>query len=103
MEESPRLRFAFEARVEVAPSEHIGNGAGDVLDFTPIIGGTVDGPHLRGTFVPTGGDWALLRGEAASRLDPAISSGLRTVLWSTSSVAALEGSHARGFRARQGG
>jgi hypothetical protein len=67
--EQPQLRFAFEARVDVAPSEHIGNGAGDVLDFTPITGGTVDGPRLRGTVVPTGGDWAVLRGEAVFELD----------------------------------
>jgi len=49
--EGPRLRFAFEARVDVGSSEHVGHGAGDVLDFTPITGGTVEGPRLRGTVV----------------------------------------------------
>jgi len=58
----PQLRFVFEVRADVGPSEHIGNGAGDVLDFTPIIGGSVEGPRLRGTIVPGGGDWAVLRG-----------------------------------------
>ncbi len=69
MDQQPQLRFAFEARVDVGPSEHIGNGAGDVLDFTPILGGTVDGPRLRGTVVSTGGDWAILRGDAVFELD----------------------------------
>jgi hypothetical protein len=65
----PRLRFAFEARVDVAPSEHVGNGDGDVLDFTPITGGTVEGPRLVGTVVPGGGDWAVRRGPCLYELD----------------------------------
>jgi hypothetical protein len=68
-EGGPRLRFAFEARVDVAPSEHVGNGVGDVLDFTPITGGTVDGPRLRGTVVPGGGDWSVRRGPTVCELD----------------------------------
>jgi hypothetical protein len=66
-EGGPRLRFAFEARVDVAPSEHVGNGAGDVLDFTPITGGTVDGPRLCGTI--GGGDWSVQRGRTVYELD----------------------------------
>ena len=68
-EELPRLRFAFEARVDVAPSEHVGHGEGDVLDFTPITGGTVEGPRLRGTVVPGGGDWSVKRGPTVYELD----------------------------------
>jgi hypothetical protein len=68
-EGGPRLRFAFEARVDVAPSEHVGNGAGDVLDFTPITGGTVDGPRLCGTIVAGGGDWSVQRGRTVYELD----------------------------------
>ena len=68
-EESPRLEFAFEARVSLGPSEHVGNGAGDVLDFTPITGGSVDGPRLRGTVVPGGGDWSVRRGATMFELD----------------------------------
>lgn len=65
----PRLRFAFEARVDVAPTEHVGNGAGDVLEFTPITGGTVAGPRLSGTVVPGGGDWSVQRGPTTCELD----------------------------------
>jgi hypothetical protein len=55
----PVLRFAFEARVAVGPSERIGDGAGGELWFTPITGGSVEGPRLRGAVVPGGGDrWA---------------------------------------------
>lgn len=68
-EDAPRLRFAFEALVDVAPSEHVGHGEGDVLDFTPITGGTVEGPRLSGTIVPGGGDWAVRRGPCLWQLD----------------------------------
>ena len=65
----PQLRFAFEARVDIGPSEHVGHGSGDVLDFTPITGGTVDGPRLRGNIVPGGGDWSVQRGPTVCELD----------------------------------
>jgi hypothetical protein len=60
----PVLSYAFEARVAVAPVERIGHGVGEELCFTPITGGTVDGPRLRGVVVPGGGDWSTPRGEA---------------------------------------
>jgi hypothetical protein len=69
MEGDPKLRFAFEVRVDVAPGEHVGNGEGDVLEFVPIIGGAVDGPRLRGTVVPGGGDWSVKRGPLVYELD----------------------------------
>lgn len=68
-DDAPRLAFAFEVRVDVAPGEHVGHGEGDVLDFTPITGGTVEGPRLRGTVVPGGGDWAVRRGPCLWELD----------------------------------
>jgi hypothetical protein len=60
----PALSFAFEARVEIAKSERIGHGVGEELWFTPITGGTVDGPRLQGTVVAGGGDWSTKRGDA---------------------------------------
>jgi len=67
--EGPRLRFAFEARVDIGPGEHVRHGAGDSLEFVPITGGTVDGPRLRGTVVPGGGDWSIRRGPTVYELD----------------------------------
>jgi hypothetical protein len=65
----PQLEFAFEVRVDVAPSEHIGHGDGDALSFTPITGGTVAGPLLSGQVVAGGGDWAVERGAGVVALD----------------------------------
>jgi hypothetical protein len=67
--DDPRLAFAFEVRADIGPSEHVGHGSGDVLDFTPITGGTVDGPRLRGVVVPGGGDWSVQRGPTVYALD----------------------------------
>ncbi|WP_338703022.1 DUF3237 domain-containing protein [Streptomyces sp. Q6] len=60
---SPALTFAFEIRAHLEPSLHIGHGDGEVTEFTPIVGGTVDGPLLRGTVLAGGGDWSSTRGE----------------------------------------
>ncbi|MFZ3562742.1 DUF3237 domain-containing protein [Streptomyces sp. BH097] len=62
MTSTPALTFAFEIRAELAPSMHIGHGDGEVTEFTPITGGTVDGPLLRGKVLPGGGDWSSTRG-----------------------------------------
>ncbi|MDG9722848.1 DUF3237 domain-containing protein [Streptomyces sp. DH41] len=60
---TPALDFAFEIRAEVSDTLHIGNGDGEVTEFTPITGGGVDGPRLRGKVLPGGGDWSSTRGE----------------------------------------
>lgn len=60
---APALTFAFEIRADLAPTLHVGHGAGERTEFTPITGGTVDGPLLRGTVLPGGGDWSGTRGD----------------------------------------
>jgi hypothetical protein len=60
----PTFSFAFAARVSIAASERIGHGVNEELWFTPITGGTVDGPLLQGMVVPGGGDWSTKRGDA---------------------------------------
>ncbi|ROO86129.1 uncharacterized protein DUF3237 [Actinocorallia herbida] len=62
MSELPGLTFAFEIRADLAPTLHVGHGSGERTEFTPITGGTVTGPLLRGTVLPGGGDWSGTRG-----------------------------------------
>lgn len=57
----PVLEYAFEIRVDVDPDIHLGRGADEALSFTPITGGTVDGPLLRGVVLSGGGDWSVER------------------------------------------
>ena len=61
----PVLEFAFEVRVDIAPHLRIGRSADEELSFTPITGGTVDGPLLRGRVLAGGGDWAVERSGTA--------------------------------------
>ncbi|MGW7051650.1 DUF3237 domain-containing protein [Streptomyces sp. NPDC054887] len=60
---APSLSFAFEIRAEIAEPLHIGHGDGERTEFTPITGGSVEGPRLRGTVLAGGGDWSSTRGE----------------------------------------
>ena len=59
----PSLEYAFELRVEVDEPLRIGRSPSEDLRFTPITGGTVQGPMLTGTIVPGGGDWWVARGD----------------------------------------
>jgi hypothetical protein len=67
--DKPILEFAVEARVDVGPDEDVGNGEGDVVHFVPILGGTVEGPRLRGAVTPSGGNWYVRRGPTTIQLD----------------------------------
>ncbi|UOR00470.1 DUF3237 domain-containing protein [Leucobacter allii] len=61
----PRLEFVFEIRATIAPEYRIGRGADEALSFTPVVGGSVDGPALRGEVLSGGGDWAVTRSGTA--------------------------------------
>ncbi|MGW0561505.1 DUF3237 domain-containing protein [Streptomyces sp. NPDC003016] len=60
---TPALVFAFEIRAHVTETLHIGHGDGETTEFTPITGGSVEGPLLRGQVLAGGGDWSSTRGE----------------------------------------
>lgn len=65
----PGLAFAFEARVDIGPTAHVGHAGSAELSFIPITGGTVTGPRLNGTVLGGGGDWAVTRQGVAIDLD----------------------------------
>lgn len=59
----------FDADIELAPAEDVGAGPlGRRLIFI-VRGGTFDGPRLRGTVRPGGGDWFLSLAGGAGELD----------------------------------
>jgi hypothetical protein len=53
----PKLTFAFEARITLAPPIEQGMVDGKRKRFIPITGGTIKGPKLSGVILPGGGDW----------------------------------------------
>jgi hypothetical protein len=64
--------FALEYRVAglvIAPPEKIGLVPHGTRATAPIASGTFEGPRLRGTVLPGGGDWTLLRSDGVLELD----------------------------------
>jgi len=53
--------YAFTARVELGPTIVIGHGPEGLRRYVPILGGTVDGPLLRGSVLAAGGDSQVVR------------------------------------------
>jgi hypothetical protein len=55
----PRLEFAFEERVTIAPAVVLGETALGYRQYIGITGGTVAGPKFKGRVVPGGFDFQL--------------------------------------------
>jgi hypothetical protein len=67
--EPPKLEFVTELRVQVAPAIEIGQLAEGQRRVINIVGGTFDGPLLRGVIQPGGADWQLIRSDNVAVLD----------------------------------
>jgi Protein of unknown function (DUF3237) len=58
----PALEFAFEVRAEVADPITVGElPTGQTRRIIDILGGTVAGSGIKGTLLPGGADWQLIR------------------------------------------
>jgi hypothetical protein len=60
---SPRLEFAFEELVTLAPAVAPGKTPYGSRNMIPITGGTFEGPGIKGTIIPGGWDWQLVRAD----------------------------------------
>ena len=65
----PRLRLAFELRAQVGPPAELGQVAHGRRRIIPILGGTFEGPEIRGRVVPGGADWQIVRADGFTELD----------------------------------
>jgi uncharacterized protein DUF3237 len=68
IDSAPRLVFAFEVRAEVAAPLEIGRLPRGVRRIIPILGGTFEGPALKGRVLP-GADWQIIQQDGFSELD----------------------------------
>lgn len=64
---APPLAYAFEARVDVGPVIDVGEVTGGRRRVVPILGGTFDGPRLRGRVLP-GADWQVVHDGVLSKI-----------------------------------
>jgi hypothetical protein len=66
---APRLTFAFELRVQVGPPLVVGPVAGGTRRIVQILGGSFQGPGIKGKVVPGGADWQMIQADGFSALD----------------------------------
>jgi hypothetical protein len=66
---APRLTFAFELRVQVGPPLIVGQVAGGTRRIVQILGGSFEGPAIKGRVVPGGADWQMIQTDGFSALD----------------------------------
>ena len=65
----PKLEFAFEVRAEVANPTVVGEMPNGTRRIVNILGGTFEGPKLKGKVVPGGADWQIIRKDGFTEVD----------------------------------
>lgn len=65
----PSLTFLATLSVQVGEPIEIGRTSAGVRRIIPILGGKVEGPELRGTVLPAGADFQLLRTATLTELE----------------------------------
>ncbi len=66
---APVLTFAFELRAIVGTPVDVGLTPRGRRRIVSILGGTVEGPGIKGRVVPGGADWQLIQPDGFSELD----------------------------------
>lgn len=66
---APGLAFAFALRARVGEPVMVGQVPRGQRRIVPILGGTFEGPGLKGKVVPGGADWQIIRPDGFSELD----------------------------------
>lgn len=65
----PGLVFAFELHAIVGAPLEVGQMPGGRRRIVAITGGTFEGPGIKGTVVPGGADWQIIRADGFTELD----------------------------------
>jgi len=66
---APRLEFAFEVRAEVADPTIVGQMPNGTRRIVNILGGTFEGPKVKGKVLPGGADWQIIREDGFTEVD----------------------------------
>ena len=65
----PKLDRIFDMHVDLEAPQVVGPTPQGMRQIFVVKGGTIEGPKLKGTLLPGGGDWALVRSDGAIQLD----------------------------------
>lgn len=66
---APKLTYAMTLRVQVDAPAEFGQVPRGRRRIIPILGGTFEGPNIRGTVLAGGADWQIVRADGLSELD----------------------------------
>jgi hypothetical protein len=66
---NPEFRFLMRLAVDVEEVTSMGFGPLGERRLVPILGGTFEGPRLRGEVLPGGADWQIVRQDGVLDLD----------------------------------
>ncbi|GER23762.1 hypothetical protein NCCP1664_22570 [Zafaria cholistanensis] len=65
----PTLSYLATVKVEVSRPIEVGDTADGFRRVVPIAGGSVEGPELKGSVLPVGADFQLLKSETVTELE----------------------------------
>ncbi len=65
----PQLEHLFDMHFDLETPQVIGAAPAGQRQIFIVKGGTFEGPRIKGTALPGGGDWALMRTDGAVQLD----------------------------------
>src|SRR5262245_54473185 len=65
----PKLTLAMTLRVRVGPPMELGEVPRGRRRIIPILGGTFEGPNIRGKVLAGGADWQIVRADGLAELD----------------------------------
>lgn len=65
------VEYLFTMNLDMGDTSHalIRNGPAGTRYVAPVGGGTFEGPRIKGTVVPPGGDWVRSRSDGTAKLD----------------------------------
>ncbi|GAA4394394.1 DUF3237 domain-containing protein [Nibrella viscosa] len=66
---APQLEFVCELRVKIANPYVVGETPHGLRRIIPIIGGTFEGPKLKGDILTGGADWQIVRKDGVAELE----------------------------------
>ena len=62
-------RWLYHFTAPFGPQQMIGRTPHGMRIFSPTIGGSFDGPQLKGEILPGGGDWLLIRPDGVAEMN----------------------------------
>jgi Protein of unknown function (DUF3237) len=65
----PQLEFAFSAKITLDSIKDLGDTPHGHRRIIPITGGSFEGPAIKGTVVPGGADWQIIRNDGVVELN----------------------------------